>query len=70
MPDAEVIPLGTRGRPGRGTGSSKPSSAARSLAGGAAAKKAAPRKKVAEPDAATTPPVDETPAEAPEQTTA
>jgi 1-acyl-sn-glycerol-3-phosphate acyltransferase len=40
MPDAEVIPLGTRGRPGRGTGSAKPSSAARSLAGGA--KKAAP----------------------------
>ncbi|MGN6575435.1 MAG: 1-acyl-sn-glycerol-3-phosphate acyltransferase [Nocardioides sp.] len=35
MPDAEVIPLGTRGRPGRGTGSAKPSSAARSLAGGA-----------------------------------
>jgi 1-acyl-sn-glycerol-3-phosphate acyltransferase len=34
MPDAEVIPLGTRGRPGRGTGSAKPSSAARSLAGG------------------------------------
>src|SRR4051812_956676 len=32
MPDAEVIPLGTRGRPGRGTGSSKPSSAARTLA--------------------------------------
>jgi hypothetical protein len=28
MPDAEVIPLGTRGRPGRGTGSAKPSSAA------------------------------------------
>ncbi len=33
MPDAEVIPLGTRGRPGRGTGSAKPSAAARSLAG-------------------------------------
>jgi 1-acyl-sn-glycerol-3-phosphate acyltransferase len=32
VPDAEVIPLGTRGRPGRGTGSSKPSSAARTLA--------------------------------------
>lgn len=42
MPDAEVIPLGTRGRPGRGTGSSKPSSAARSLAGGG--KKAEPRR--------------------------
>jgi 1-acyl-sn-glycerol-3-phosphate acyltransferase len=33
MPDAEVIPLGTRGRPGRGTGSNKPSRAARTLAG-------------------------------------
>jgi 1-acyl-sn-glycerol-3-phosphate acyltransferase len=31
--DAEVIPLGTRGRPGRGSGSAKPSAAARSLAG-------------------------------------
>ncbi len=51
MPDAEVIPLGTRGRPGRGTGSSKPSSAARSLAGGA--KKAEPRRSAPEkPDSA------------------
>ena len=33
MGDAEVIPLGTRGRPGRGTGSARPSSAARNLAG-------------------------------------
>src|SRR4051812_45831705 len=30
--DAEIIPIGTRGKPGRGTGSSKPSSSARSLA--------------------------------------
>ena len=36
MADAEVIPLGTRGRPGRGSGSAKPSSSARSLAGPAA----------------------------------
>ena len=44
MGDAEVIPLGTRGKPGRGTGSGKPSSAARSLAGSAPAHiKAAPR---------------------------
>ncbi len=44
MGDAEVIPLGTRGKPGRGTGSGKPSSAARSLAGSTPArKKAAPR---------------------------
>ena len=56
MPDAEVIPLGTRGRPGRGTGSAKPSSAARSLAGSAtkdparkAAPKAAPKQKPATP---------------------
>ena len=32
MGDAEVIPLGTRGKPGRGTGNTKPSSAARTLA--------------------------------------
>ena len=36
MGDAEIIPLGTRGRPGRGTGRDKPSSSSRSLAGGAA----------------------------------
>ena len=33
MADAEIIPIGTRGRPGRGVGQAKPSSAARSLAG-------------------------------------
>jgi len=32
MGDAEIIPIGTRGKPGRGTGSTKPSTAARSLA--------------------------------------
>ncbi|HEX5560555.1 MAG TPA: lysophospholipid acyltransferase family protein [Nocardioidaceae bacterium] len=37
MGDAEVVPLGTRGRPGRGSGSSKPSAAARTLAGSATA---------------------------------
>ena len=42
MGDAEIIPIGTRGRPGRGSGSDKPSSAARSLAPGSAAKKPAP----------------------------
>ena len=31
MADAEIIPIGTRGRPGRGTGT-RPSSAARGLA--------------------------------------
>ena len=34
MGDAEIIPLGTRGRPGRGTGRERPSSSSRSLAGG------------------------------------
>ena len=34
MADAEIIPLGTRGRPGRGTGREKPSSSSRSLAPG------------------------------------
>src|SRR4051812_37928123 len=34
MGDAEIIPIGTRGRPGRGTGA-KPSAASRSLAPGA-----------------------------------
>jgi 1-acyl-sn-glycerol-3-phosphate acyltransferase len=32
MGDAEVIPIGTRGRPGRGTGKQRPSEAARGLA--------------------------------------
>jgi 1-acyl-sn-glycerol-3-phosphate acyltransferase len=32
--DAEIIPLGTRGRPGRGSGSARPSAAARNLASG------------------------------------
>ncbi len=34
MGDAEIIPIGTRGRPGRGQGSGKPSSASRSFATG------------------------------------
>jgi 1-acyl-sn-glycerol-3-phosphate acyltransferase len=38
--DAEIIPIGTRGKPGRGTGSSKPSTSARSLAPRAARKPA------------------------------
>jgi 1-acyl-sn-glycerol-3-phosphate acyltransferase len=33
--DAEVIPIGTGGRPGRGTGSARPSAASRTLAGSA-----------------------------------
>jgi 1-acyl-sn-glycerol-3-phosphate acyltransferase len=45
--DAKVIPIGTGGRPGRGSGSARPSSAARNLAPAAkkpAAKKAAAKK--------------------------
>jgi 1-acyl-sn-glycerol-3-phosphate acyltransferase len=38
--DAEIIPIGTGGRPGRGTGTSRPSSASRGLAGGAPKAKA------------------------------
>ena len=34
MGDAEIIPIGTRGRPGRGQGSGRPSAASRSLAAG------------------------------------
>ena len=36
MGDAEIIPIGTGGRPGRGTGSARPSTASRTLAGNAA----------------------------------
>lgn len=50
MGDAEIIPIGTRGRPGRGTGK-HPSSAARGLAAGArsapASGKSAPRSSAA-----------------------
>jgi 1-acyl-sn-glycerol-3-phosphate acyltransferase len=74
--DADIIPIGTRGRPGRGSGSQNPSASARNLAG--AAKKAAPRKPaksakaadkavdrpVDEPDKPTGPEVSETGSEA------
>jgi 1-acyl-sn-glycerol-3-phosphate acyltransferase len=46
--DAEIIPIGTRGRPGRGQGSGRPSAASRNLAGGAR-KSAAPRSAKARP---------------------
>ncbi len=42
MADAEIIPIGTRGRPGRGTGKARPSSSARNLAAPRPAAKAAP----------------------------
>lgn len=57
MGDAEIIPIGTRGRPGRGTGAS-PSSAARGLA---PAKKAAPAKRAAPAPIAEPAPVAVTP---------
>jgi len=43
MGDAEIIPIGTRGKPGRGTGSAKPSSSARGLAPKVATKTSAKR---------------------------
>jgi 1-acyl-sn-glycerol-3-phosphate acyltransferase len=46
--DAEIIPIGTRGRPGRGQGGGKPSSASRSLAAGT--RRAAPRKAAPTPE--------------------
>ena len=58
MGDAEIIPIGTRGRPGRGTGK-QPSSAARGLAAGGrpapTAKPAAASAPEAPPAAASTP---------------
>ncbi len=43
MGDAEIIPIGTRGKPGRGTGDTKPSSNSRSLAAKAPARRPAAR---------------------------
>jgi 1-acyl-sn-glycerol-3-phosphate acyltransferase len=60
--DAEIIPIGTRGRPGRGQGSGKPSSASRSLATG-------PRKS-ASPVARKQQPARRPDAETPAETTA
>ncbi|MBZ5734787.1 acyltransferase family protein [Nocardioides sp. TRM66260-LWL] len=51
MGDAEIIPIGTRGRPGRGAGT-QPSSAARSLAPGARRKPRAAEPEPVEPKAA------------------
>lgn len=48
MADAEIIPIGTRGRPGRGSGSSRPSVAARNLAPGSTK----PARKTAKPTGA------------------
>jgi 1-acyl-sn-glycerol-3-phosphate acyltransferase len=61
MTDADIIPIGTRGKPGRGSGKERPSAAARNLAG-KPAKKATPAEQpetTSEAEAAT--PVAETP---------
>lgn len=55
MPDdAKIIPIGTGGRPGRGTGRARPSSAARNLAPGSTARAATPAKKATAKKVATT----------------
>ena len=56
MGDAEIIPIGTRGKPGRGTGSDKPSSSARGLVAKPAAKRT-PKPKVAPTSDTATPDV-------------
>ncbi|HET7533758.1 MAG TPA: 1-acyl-sn-glycerol-3-phosphate acyltransferase [Nocardioidaceae bacterium] len=50
MADAEIIPLGTRGRPGRGSGSAKPSASARNLAAGKKSARKPDRPAEAKPD--------------------
>jgi 1-acyl-sn-glycerol-3-phosphate acyltransferase len=47
--DAEIIPIGTGGRPGRGSGKARPSSASRTLAGGRAGTSGARRAPRPEP---------------------
>ncbi len=59
MGDAEIIPLGTRGRPGRGSGKAKPSASSRSLAGPAKR----PARPEPAPSAAPEPPIEEPVAE-------
>jgi len=63
MGDAEIIPIGTRGKPGRGTGSAKPSSSARGLA--TKAPKTAPKPRQTPAKDAVTPPEAPTPPPAP-----
>ncbi len=57
MGDAEIIPIGTRGKPGRGTGSAKPSTSARGLATKATKSPSKPRPAPTK-TAATSEPVD------------
>jgi 1-acyl-sn-glycerol-3-phosphate acyltransferase len=69
MGDAEIIPIGTRGKPGRGTGSEKPSSSARSLAGRTPSKPAVEAPVVDVP-ASETPVAEETPVPSQRRTSA
>lgn len=68
MADAEIIPIGTRGRPGRGAGS-KPSSAARNLApkGGRPAPAHGAAEQLADAEQPTEQPTEQTAEQAPEQ---
>jgi 1-acyl-sn-glycerol-3-phosphate acyltransferase len=53
--DADIIPIGTRGKPGRATGTNRPSAAARSLAGDRGTRSTPPRQKAPMPDTQETP---------------
>ncbi|RHW26637.1 acyltransferase family protein [Nocardioides immobilis] len=64
MGDAEIIPIGTRGRPGRGTGT-RPSAAARNLAGKGRSGAAKPDAPTEKPDSAEATPADEAAPSAP-----
>ncbi len=56
MGDADIIPIGTRGKPGRGSaGTDKPSTAARNLAGDRGTRAATPRQKAPQPEASEEP---------------
>ncbi|MET7277888.1 lysophospholipid acyltransferase family protein [Kribbella sp. NPDC005582] len=66
MADADVIPIGSGGRPGRGSGRrTTPSAAARALAGPNAGRSKKPKAKPAEPDTNAPSAVDETVTELP-----
>ena len=63
MGDAEIIPLGTRGRPGRGSGRDKPSATSRGLAGKPPPPESQP---VAEPESEPVAEVEAEPTETPQ----
>ncbi|HET7431920.1 MAG TPA: lysophospholipid acyltransferase family protein [Nocardioides sp.] len=69
MADAEIIPIGSGGRPGRGTGDARPSRASRTLAGGSARpqpRRRTPRPAAVEPEPEATDATDVTGPTAPE----